>query len=352
MRPLPKITVPFELAHPHDLLTRFFLVDIELMASLLKHYDGTGIVRLLDLELLRCESPTTIDKHLREVIGDLRFSTKFKTGGYSKVFFFFEHQSKKDNLFCIRCVRNLLEFYEQFGADPKNVAKNKGKYPYPLVVVLYHGKVPWDKLLQIGDLVAVPPGVDRHLLAFPVILIDLSRIQRENFKGHPALIALFDTLQSYSSGNLPESFDRIIGHFEEVKNDSRIHSWLNSITRYFLSVTKPDKEVAIETISKILDKKEAEKMFTSTMEELFVQGAKFGEKRGEKKGEKRGEKRGEIKRGARDVLRLLKIRFKRVPHSISRAVNSYSDPIALDSLLEYAATCKTLPEFERDLAHR
>ena len=62
-----------ELAHPHDLLTRSILVDPELMGSLLENYIESGVVSLLDLAKLRCESPVNVDKNLKETIGDLRF---------------------------------------------------------------------------------------------------------------------------------------------------------------------------------------------------------------------------------------------------------------------------------------
>jgi hypothetical protein len=75
-----------------------------------------------------------------------------------------------------------------------------GKYPYAIVIVLYQGKIPWKKFLQMNDLVSLPPGVDHHFLSFPVVMIDLSQIQYETFTGHPALIALLDTLQSASLG--------------------------------------------------------------------------------------------------------------------------------------------------------
>ncbi|MDR1271248.1 MAG: hypothetical protein LBK82_17190, partial [Planctomycetaceae bacterium] len=34
----PQIPVPIQLAHPHDLLTRYFLIDVELFAGLLENY--------------------------------------------------------------------------------------------------------------------------------------------------------------------------------------------------------------------------------------------------------------------------------------------------------------------------
>ncbi|MDR2439326.1 MAG: Rpn family recombination-promoting nuclease/putative transposase [Planctomycetaceae bacterium] len=340
-----------EIAHPHDLLARRFLIDNELMASMLEHYDDTGFVQLIDLHVLQCESPVTIDYTLQEVIGDLRFSTRFKNGTFSKVFLFFEHQSTKIPLFSFDCLRKILEFYEECIADPQNTITEDGKLPYPLVVVLYHGNISWNELLQIKDLIAVPPGVNSYVLWFPVILIDLSKIRSEELQGHPALIALFDMLQSYSSGELAESFDRIIKHLVPVKNDARCYGWANSLTRYFLSTTQSNKEVAIKTVSKILNKTEAKKMVMSTLEELYVKGIEKGIEKGREEGIEKGREEGNVNRGILDILDILNARFKKVPRSISRAVSSYKDSIALKSLLVQAATCKTLDEFEQDLAH-
>ncbi|MDR2643219.1 MAG: Rpn family recombination-promoting nuclease/putative transposase, partial [Planctomycetaceae bacterium] len=110
-----ELPADFEIKHPHDLLSRRILFDVELFASLLENYEcggDTSIIKLLDLSSLQCESPVTVDSKLREVRGDLRFSTKFKDGGYSNVFLFFEHQSTCIRLFSLSSLRKILEFYE------------------------------------------------------------------------------------------------------------------------------------------------------------------------------------------------------------------------------------------------
>ncbi|MDR0335561.1 MAG: Rpn family recombination-promoting nuclease/putative transposase [Planctomycetaceae bacterium] len=335
----PRLPVTFELAHPHDLLARYFLIDRELMASMLEHYDNTGLVRWLNLKALQCESPVTIDDNLQEVIGDLRFSVNFRNGEFSKVFLFFEHQSKKIRLYSLHCLRKILEFYEEWLTDPENAIAEGGKFPYPLVVLLYHGNISWNELLQIKDLIAVPQGVDGNVLWFQVIMIDLSKIQRETLQGHPALIALFDTLQSCSEGKLPENLGRIVGYFNEVKTDPRTKSWLTSIAHYTLATTKIEKDVIVNEFSKILDKKETENMIMSTMEELYANG------------KLEGKLEGETKKAVQNVLRLLNNRFHEVPESISHTVNSYTDLAVLDSLFDRACVCNTLAEFEQDLVN-
>ncbi|MDR1485623.1 MAG: Rpn family recombination-promoting nuclease/putative transposase [Planctomycetaceae bacterium] len=341
----PRVSVRFELEHPHDLLTRFFLVDVELFAGLLEKFGDAMIVRQIDLLSLKNESPTFVDGNLKEVISDLFFSAKFKNDNYSKIFMFFEHQSSKDNSIWLRFFRRFTDFYESYNADPKNKIGAGGKFPYPLVVVLYHGKTSWNKLLQLRDFLSLPPDMDCNVLWFPAIIIDISRIRREDLKNaHPALLALLDTLISYSDGTLSESFDRIVDYFTTIKKDRRTYGWLSSLTRYFSSLTQIGVETVTKTISKIFNKRRTKKMVMSTMEKLYTKGIKKGVKRG------REEERLESKIDA--VLKILTVRFKKVPAEIKNAVKSYKDPIALDSLIEQAAICETLSEFEQDIAHR
>ncbi|MDR0391706.1 MAG: DUF4351 domain-containing protein [Planctomycetaceae bacterium] len=80
-------------------------------------------------------------------------------------------------------------------------------------------------------------------------------------------------------------------------------------------------------------------MFMSTLEEQYVKGYLKGKQEGIIKGE------------IRVILVLLNKRFHKVPDSIVRSLNLYTDSIALDSLGQLALDCETLEEFERGLAH-
>ena len=129
-----------ELAHPHDLLVRRFLVDPELMADLLQYYPQKAAdqqaIRLLDLKRLECKSPVVVDEQLMEGIGDLRFSTSFKgSSRQSNVYLLFEHQSKIDPDFRLRGLDYIVRSYKEF----RETTKGKKKLPYPVVIVLYHG---------------------------------------------------------------------------------------------------------------------------------------------------------------------------------------------------------------------
>ncbi|MDR3182869.1 MAG: hypothetical protein LBT89_08135 [Planctomycetaceae bacterium] len=101
------------------------------------------------------------------------------------------------------------------------------------------------------------------------------------------------------------------------------------------------------------------KTFDEVMEEAGVtakwvnRGFVLGEERGIALGEERGialgEERGAIREKANAVITVLFARFQSVPKTIQDSIKSYTDLIALDSLLEAAATCESIKDFRQNL---
>ena len=319
-----------ELAHPHDLLVRCFLPDPALMADLLHYYPQNAadqqMVRLLDLKRLECKSPVTVSEELVEQIGDLRFSTSFKGSNRpSNVFLLLEHQSAIDPDFRIRGLDYIVQAYKEF----KKTTKGKRKLPYPVVVVLYHGKVPWEHLPTMDEMIEMTPGVKTGVLDYQLILIDVSVLSAEQFKGHPVLQAMLEALQLASKKKLAAEFSRVIDRLTAIKNDQRIKGWLQSFARYAMSVAKIGTEQIVQAFSKILNEREANTMAMTTAEELLI----------------KGEAKGRAEAGRNMVLTALRKKFKKVPKGIETAVLAMSDPVALESLLEHAIDSDTLEEF-------
>ena len=168
-----------DLAHPHDHLVRRFLIDTELMTDLLIHYPQKDVdrkaIRLLDLKHLECKSPVAIDKNLVEGRGDLRFATTFKgRKRQSNVFLLLEHQSAIDYDFRFRGLDYIVQEYHEFRRE----TKGKKKFPYPVVVVLYHGKTSWKHMPTMDEMIDIVPGAKTGLLDYQLILIDLANIAK------------------------------------------------------------------------------------------------------------------------------------------------------------------------------
>jgi hypothetical protein len=227
----------------------------------------------------------------------------------------------------------IIQTYNQF----EETHKGEEKLPYPVVVVLYHGKLPWKHLPKMDDLIEIAPGMKAGLLDYLLILIDVSELKPEQFRGHPVLQAVLESLQLASKNRLVREFDRVIERLVAVKNDPRVGGWLRSLARYAMSVAKIGTEQIVRAFSKILSEKEADNMAKTTAEELWMGGIAQG----------RAEEKTET--GRNMLLAFLRGKFGKVPKNIEKAINQMNDPIALESLAARTANCKTLDEFAAEL---
>jgi hypothetical protein len=241
----------------------------------------------------------------------------------------FEHQSTIDPDFRLRGLGYITRSYEEF----REITKGKEKLPYPLVVVLYHGKISWKHLPEMDELIEIAPGMKTGLLDYQLILIDISELKPKQFKGHPVLQAVLESLQLASQGRLVAEFDRVIERLMAVKKDPRMKGWLRSFARYAMSVAKIGMKIGTEQIvkafSKIISEKEANEMTKTMAEELWIGG--------------------KTETGRNMLLAFLRGRFGTVPKDIEEAICQMNDPIALESLLARTANCKTLDEFAAEL---
>jgi len=105
-----------------------------------------------------------------------------------------------------------------------------------------------------------------------------------------------------------------------------------------------DKVAVSQVLQTVFEDKE---MIKSIFDEEFDAGVAVGEARGIAVGEAKGKAIGEIKRGRESILKVLLARFRRVPRDVEKKIQSMTDLVALDSWLEYAATCQTINEFAK-----
>ena len=319
-----------ELNNPHDSLARRFLPDPELMADLLQRYpknpEDRQKIALLDLTKLVCKDPVTVNDRLVEGRGDLQFSTAFKgSDREANVYVFFEHQSKKDANFRLRGLNYIIRKYNLFW----EITKGQEKFPYPIVVVLYHGMTPWGHVPEMDDLIEIVQGMQTGLLKYTLILIDISPLMQDEFTGHPVLQVVLEMLQLASRNELAENLDRVMARLKSVSDDPRIYSWLTSFAQYVLATTTLEKEEVAKTFTQVVSKEEVYNMVMTTAERLFTDG--------------------KVENGRSMVLRALREKFKTVPEDVERAVNQKGDPIVLESLLAQVIGSNTLEEFAETL---
>jgi hypothetical protein len=315
-----------KLNNPHDLLARRFLCNTEWMAELLQRYlknlDDQQIIALLDLTRLVCKDPVTISDRLVEGRGDLRFSAAFKGNDReASVCLFFEHQSTKVSDLRFRGLKYIVQEYDKF----RELTKGREKFPYPILICLYHGNTPWTHVPEMDELIEIIPGMQTGLLKYTLILIDISPLTQDEFVGHPVLQVVLEMLQLALRGELAAHLDRVMARLTSVSDDPQIYSWLSTFAQYVLSTTTLEKEQVATKFSKAVSKEGVYDMVMTTAEKLFTDG--------------------KIENGRDMVLQALQTKFKTVPMDIERAINQKNDLIVLKSLLAQAIESDTLEEF-------
>lgn len=330
-----KETAKEGLPHPHDLLVRNILGEPDLAADLFKNYLPDEWVSELDFDSLKRESTESINRTLSELLGDLRYSAKFKgTGRELNVFIFLEHQSQPDRFMSFRLLEYICAAYRQHLHD---AGKRKAvTFPFPLAVVLHHGKTPWKKVLPMRELIDCKPGVSRDFLQPPVCLIDLAQIPSDQLHGHPMICALLDSLQSASTGRLPERATSIFGRLRGIRKESRLKSWSMALATYYASIqgrVQEDIDDLIHVLKSLYSAKEAEKMAGTIADELRLEGKAEGKVEGK----------------VESIIFILESRFGVVPSSLKKKLTGMNDLKRIEKAMSLAMSSQDLKAFQKAL---
>jgi hypothetical protein len=324
-----------DISHPHDRVVKTFLSELDLASSLFKNYLADEWVELVDFDSLKGESTETVDRDLSELRADLRYSTKLK-GANEKlsVFLFLEHQSRQDRFMAFRLLEYICAAYRQH-LTTKGERKDT-TFPLPLAIVLHHSKTPWEKVLTMRELLGTQHDMWMDTLKFPICLIDLAKIPREELRGHPAVCALLDSLQSASEGCLQERFEPILIRLQDIHEESRLKVWSMALATYYGAVqgyTKESMDVLNHAFATLHGSREAEKMTATIAQHWREEGIAIGEAKGQVK----------------SVVKFLSSRFGEVPASIQKKLMNLNDARRIEEMIELAATCQSLKEFQKAL---
>src|SRR6202453_3244393 len=172
--------------HPHDLISRDFLSNLEVAKSFLKAYLKPHIQARCNFDTLRLEPTSYIEPDLRQHYMDVLYAIEMD-GEETFIFILIEPQHKPLKLMPLRLLRYVLsplkEYAEKHG--------DNAKLPVIIPILLYSGsQTPYPFSLDIFESFT-DPDLARETLLNPK-LIDLSIIPDEELKthGHAAFLEL------------------------------------------------------------------------------------------------------------------------------------------------------------------
>ncbi len=318
--------------HSHDHIAKFYLGEAKLFADFLENYGDPHLVPLLNLAKLRPETPISVDSGLNERRSDLRYRCEFKGSGRPiEAFIFLEHQSRPQRFITLRILRYIFDAYDQLLETPAK-GKKPQLLPYPLAIVLYHGKMPWRSPLAMGELIDMPQGGSRSILDFPLQLVDVGRMDLDNLKGSMMLQSLFAALYATSHGEAEACLPRILGDQLASPRDELFRNRFDAMANYLAGFceSKQSYEVINAAYRQALGVKEGDKMGKSLIEQWMDKGIEKG-----------------IEKGRATTLTILATRFGKVPALTEKQIKKCADLDDLNRLTFLAATCESMAEFKR-----
>jgi hypothetical protein len=215
-------------------------------------------------------------------------------------------------------------------------------------------KVQPERKQKISDMCVQVPGLAAVTgFDFDYTNIVLSDYDLDNLSGNPVTKSMLGVMKVLTEGN-PKKMSQALAPIANL-NDNKEKQYIVQLslilyTNYLRARSQKADESEINRIlTPIFNPEEKKNMITTIFEDKFLEGKAIGIAEGEARGIAEGEARGEVRRAAKSIVTVLRSRFGKVSTRIVKLIDSYSDPVALESWLVLAATCQSLKEFEEAL---
>ena len=308
-----------------DVFVKRMFVQIVVFADFLLNYADPKFVAEINLKKIQPAPTHYIGKDGDERIVDLVFQCplKDKSGSLMAVIVF-EHQSGSLKKMPPKLLRYISAIWDAEMKEGKPLSA-----PYFIILRTaqrpHRGRYP-----TIADL--LPKGRDGkplgHVPEIRYDVVDLPAWDFGNLVGGTVLRLVLGMLHKMTGGNLdefPEALKPLLEIADEGQRIELTKELMDFVDRAFAVHNRRLNEAEVKEALKPIFKGKEQTMIKSLFEEKIDEGIVKGE--------------------AKMVLKALQKKFTKVPKRIERAVLAKSDPVALESLLEYVMDSDTLDAF-------
>ncbi len=323
---------------------------ILVFADFLAHYADPKFVDEMDLRKIRPAPTHYIGKDGSERIADLVFQCPLENGtGTLTAVIVFEHQGGGLR----RIPRKLHKYISAiWDAEAKEGRKTLSA---PYFIVLRTAKRPHrEPYPKMSD--SLPKDRNgKPLGRIPEIeydVVDLPAWDFRNLVGGPVLRLALGILKKMVEGTEDEFPEALLPLREIVEEDQQLELTKELLDFVAKAMAAHNDRLDAERIDKALKPIYREKertMIKTIFEEKYDEGYLAGVAEGKVEGKVEGKAEGETQKGRSILLKVLRMRFTRIPKSIETTVNRMTDPTSLESLAVHAAVCESIAEFEKAL---
>ena len=304
-------------------------------------------IRRLDLDGLTVEERHLTDELFKDKVADVIYRVPIKgTKEYVNFFVIVEHKSRQDwlTIFQLWCYVYLICRRAFQATDDRKKVKENYRLPPVIAIIVYHGIGNFRGKTELADLFLQLPGLDEYLPRMKAILFDLNEIADDdpilNDPESPELRVVLMAMKVIFRRDVATKVSDVIRELKLLSDDPIIQRLLRTTFVYLVNNAKHLKRNAdalIGTFREVVGEKTMSTLAETWKAEGKAEGVAIGEARGKAEGK------------AETVLTVLRARFRRVPKRVEDTIRQMTDPIAIDSWAEHAATCQSLEEFEKAL---
>ena len=323
---------------PHDTFGKLVFHEPKRAGDFLKNYADPAIREHIDLDHLKSTASQLFDAGFRQVSLDIPFISRLRDKmGKAEVLMVLEHKSFP-SVFAPLQVGAYAENFRDWKDAGRPTTKKNFKLRIPICVVIYCGESDWVEEMHSDDMYDnVPEKLWQYIPRYKIVFINLNRYKYGQLPGRPSTQAVVETMKRGKDGTLKEYLPHILQLVSSDSLEKRIDDLVISICLYCDTVTDITPAQIDETIKQTIRGKRGIRMAEMVNKGIWYTGYETGV--AEEK----------VKAEIRATVKFLRFRFGNVPDDIILAIGCMKDPIALDSLIEHAATCTSLKDFADSL---
>lgn len=245
----------------------------------LANYLPEKIVKHIDLNRLKIQSGSFVDRDLQEHYSDVLYEVGVKDDKNKKgfVYVLFEHKSFEPGRFlALDLLRYMLNIWRQHLRNENNC----DKLPMIIPLVVYHGRNKFSPF-NLGRIIDVPDEDMRAFVPdFEYGTADFSMHSETDIKGTILLRSCLLSLQAIFMDAPQEHLRRIFSMLEELEDQETALQYIEVVFKYIAGST--DK-ITFDEVKKIAAQAAPEKedKIMTIAQELFEKGMKEGMQQGQ-----------------------------------------------------------------------
>jgi predicted transposase/invertase (TIGR01784 family) len=336
-RDFPQNGIKLLLEDAHNVQDLFIVGDVD-------------VIDLIDFERLTLDRTSYVLRDYRHIESDLvlRAPVRAPNGRRSRkrivIHILIEHQSKPDAFMVFRVLEYVVQIYKaQMRAWRRDHSTFQGFQFQPVLpVVFYTGKVQWDALGSLIDLVALGSRFSNRIPKIEPSFINLRAIAPSKLETEGRFLGwVLRLIQQADAGR--EEFqalvERAVQHLEAMPKAERLRllellSYIQALVYHVRSeMEQPSLQKTIET-----------SVSDDTLRQEVIKMRQTGADSLREEGRKRGKREGAIQATRKNLLCLLKGRFDQVPARVQATIKKTTDLKQLAEWIDRFAKADTLDD--------